>query len=111
LSVSRKSEQNGKTYTIAVSDRVDSIRLGAHSRHGAQRVHLPEPGVEVFQLPKRPRTSAVVLAKSTLRFGESRSHRADCGWKTIRSRVRVARAKRSSVSVDGRTVPPSIRAM
>ena len=36
---------------------------------------------------------------------------AASGSKTIRSRVRVACAKRSNASVDGRTFPPSMRAM
>jgi predicted permease len=39
------------------------------------------------------------------------SYRDTCGSNAIRSRVRVACAKRSSASVDGRTFPPSIRAM
>ena len=37
--------------------------------------------------------------------------RAAAGSKRIRSRVRVACAKRSSASVEGRTFPPSMRAM
>jgi hypothetical protein len=37
----------GKHTRSQISDRVDTISLGAHSRHGAQRVNLPEPGVEV----------------------------------------------------------------
>ena len=41
----------------------------------------------------------------------SRTQRAASGSNTIRSRVRVACANRSSASVDGRTVPPSMRAM
>ncbi len=41
----------------------------------------------------------------------SRRYREACGSNTIRSRVRVACANRSSALVDGRTLPPSIRAI
>ena len=37
--------------------------------------------------------------------------RTACGSKTIRRCVRVACAKRSNASVDGRTLPPSMRAI
>ena len=45
------------------------------------------------------------------RFRSFRFYRAASGSKVIRRRVRVARAKRSSASVDGRTLPLSTRAI
>jgi hypothetical protein len=42
---------------------------------------------------------------------QAQSQLAACGSKTIRRRVRVAWAKRSRALVDGRTFPPSMRAM
>jgi hypothetical protein len=56
-------------------------------------------------------TSAVLVPEVDQRIRSITSQRADCGSKTIRSRVRVAGANRSVVSVDGRTLPPSIRAI
>jgi hypothetical protein len=74
------------------------------SQHGVRIVAIFIRGREVEIQPTASKNMQC-------RPNVSKHHRAACGSNTIRRRVRVACAKRSSASVDGRTLPPSMRAM
>lgn len=88
----------------AVHSPQPPVQLVPTGENAAHHHHRPAPSTTCRRLPRRPQTG---IEPATAR---TRCQRVACGSKTIRRRVRVARAKRSWASVDGRTFPPSMRA-